>query len=179
MWYVIWTTTGKEEQCRHMIQRNCDSSTYERCVVAFVQRKKRENGAWVTKIEKFAPSYVFLKSHTIELFASELSKIIGFTMLLQNDNLFLPLYPQEEKLLERLLGDGDTIAESYGVKIGQTIQVTEGPLQGMEGMIKYIDRHKRLAVVEMELFDRKVEMKLALEVVTADVGKDKLETGSE
>ena len=169
MWYVIQTLTGKEEKCRQMIQRDCDSSTYERCVVAYVQRKKREKGAWVTKIEKFAPSYVFLKSHMIELFALELSKMIGFSVLLQNDNIYLPLFPQEEKLLEHLLGNGDTIAESYGVKVGQTIQVTAGPLQGMEGMIKYIDRHKRIAVVEMELFDRKVEMKLALEVVSADV----------
>ena len=41
----------------------------------------------------------------------------------------------------------------------------EGPLVGMEGMIKRIDRHKRMAVLEVELFNRISEVKVGLEIV--------------
>lgn len=165
MWYVIWTTTGKEEQCRQQILKSCDGATYKRCVIPMIQRRRRENGAWVLKTERFAPSYLFVESQTIEDFARELSRIVGFKKLLQNDNLFLPLHEREEELLSKLLGDGEVIAESVGVKVGQSVIITDGPMQGMEGMIKYIDRHKRMAVIEMDLFGRVLEMKLGLEVV--------------
>lgn len=172
MWYVIWTTTGKEEQCRYQIYRYCDPATFTRCVVPMIQRKKHEKGVWVTKTERFAPSYVFVESNTIMHFAMEISHIVGFRKLLQNDNLFLPLHPREEEIIAGLLGGGEIIGESIGYKEGQKVIVTDGPLLGMEGMIKYIDRHKRLAVLEMELFDRVIEMRLGLEVVKADEAKD-------
>lgn len=165
MWYVIWTITGKEEQCRQQILKNCDASTYDRCVIPLIQRKRREKGAWVMKTERFAPSYLFVESETIGAFAEELPRIAGFTKLLQNDNLFLPLHPREEELLTKLIGDGEIITESIGVKEGQQVTITQGPLQGLEGMIKHIDRHKRMAVLEMEIFGRIVEMKLGLEVL--------------
>ena len=43
--------------------------------------------------------------------------------------------------------------------------ITEGPLKGMEGMIKKIDRHRRTAAIEIEMFDRKVLMNVGLEIV--------------
>ena len=43
--------------------------------------------------------------------------------------------------------------------------ITEGPLKGMEGMIKKIDRHRRTAATEIEMFDRKVPINVRPEIV--------------
>lgn len=37
-------------------------------------------------------------------------------------------------------------------------------MQGLEGMIRKIDHHKRIAIIEVELFMRKVEVTIGLEI---------------
>ena len=165
MWYVVWTTTGKEEQCRVMIERKCDPNTYDRLVIPKNSIKKYVKGIWTTTETKLFPSYLFVKSEEIEAFAEELKKVTGFLQVLQNDEIFLPISPEEEKFLRRFLETEEVLPESYGVKEGDQVRILEGPLVGMEGLIKFIDRHKRMAVLEAELFGRKVEMKMGLEVV--------------
>ena len=46
-----------------------------------------------------------------------------------------------------------------------------GPLQGMEGAIRKIDRHKRIAVLSLDMFGRTVDMKVGLEII--EKNKDK------
>ena len=168
MWYVIWTTTGREEQCRVMIERKCDPETFERCVIPKNTIKKNVKGKWTTAEEKLFPSYLFVKSEGIEAFAEELKKVTGFLRVLQNDEIFLPLSEEEVKLLHRFLETEEVLPESYGVKEGDKVRILEGPLVGLEGLIKFIDRHKRIAFLEAEMFGRKVEMKMGLEVVGTD-----------
>ena len=168
MWYVIWTTTGKEEHCRVMIEKKCDPGTYERCVIPKNSIKKHVKGNWTTTEYKLFPSYLFVKSEKIEAFAQELKKVTGFLQVLQNDEIFLPLSPEEEKFLRKFLETEEVLPESYGVKEGDTVRILAGPLVGLEGLIKFIDRHKRMAVLETELFGRRVEMKMGLEVMSAE-----------
>ncbi|MFR3950420.1 MAG: hypothetical protein ACLTZM_27535 [Ruminococcus sp.] len=44
-------------------------------------------------------------------------------------------------------------------------RLSQGPLTGMEGSIRRIDRHKRIAHLEIEMFGRTVEMKVGLEII--------------
>ena len=53
--------------------------------------------------------------------------------------------PEEEKLLTALCGSKRNIEMSRGVICNGVMQVTEGPLKGMESRICKVDRHKRLA----------------------------------
>ena len=64
-----------------------------------------------------------------------------------------------------MTGDTTNVAMSVGVMEGDRIIVKEGPLVGMEGKIKKIDRHKRMAILEVELVNRVSEMKVGLEIV--------------
>jgi transcriptional antiterminator NusG len=66
---------------------------------------------------------------------------------------------------ERLFGQDFCIAGSVGFIEGDRIQVTSGALMGLEGQIKRINRHKREAVVEMEMMGAKRDVVLMLEVV--------------
>ena len=47
----------------------------------------------------------------------------------------------------------------------QGVRILSGPLMGMEGNIRRIDRHKRIAYLEIEMFGRTVEMKVGLEII--------------
>lgn len=44
-------------------------------------------------------------------------------------------------------------------------RILTGPLQGMEGYIRKINRHKRKAWVSIEMFGRSVDMEVGLEII--------------
>lgn len=55
---------------------------------------------------------------------------------------------------------------SKGIIEGERTIVLSGPLKGKEGYIKKIDRHKRKAWLEVELFGRIQNIQLGLEIVS-------------
>ena len=52
-----------------------------------------------------------------------------------------------------------------GVIEHSQVKVTSGPLQGKEGYIRKIDRHKRKAWLEIEMFGRAQNIQVGLEIV--------------
>lgn len=54
---------------------------------------------------------------------------------------------------------------SSGIIENDRVRILSGPLMGMEGNIRRIDRHKRIAYLEIEMFGRTVEMKVGLEII--------------
>ena len=82
---------------------------------------------------------------------------------------------EKERLYwERLFDTNFCVAGSVGFIEGDTIRVTSGPLVGMESRIKKIDRHRREAVVEVEVMGAVRELKVMLEVVEK-TGRNKRE----
>ena len=77
----------------------------------------------------------------------------------------MPLYPSEEAFLKRLMGQEKVVKFSKGFIEGERVVIQEGPMQGLEGLIRKIDRHKRTASIEVELFMRRVEVNVGLEIV--------------
>ena len=57
------------------------------------------------------------------------------------------------------------IEMSEGVIEGDQVRITKGPLRHHEGWIKKINRHKRLAYLEIEMFGRTLEAKVGLGIV--------------
>ena len=88
------------------------------------------------------------------------------TKLLRADRDILTLSPAEEELM-RKLGDEEHVTRmSYGIIEGDKITVTDGPLKGLEGLIRRIDRHKRQCIVETEMFGQRSKMTVGIEIVS-------------
>ena len=65
----------------------------------------------------------------------------------------IELLPEQESFLRGFLGEKQHLHMSRGhIREGQTY-ITEGPLRGKEKMIRKIDRHKRLARLELPVAD--------------------------
>ena len=65
----------------------------------------------------------------------------------------IELLPEPESFLRGFLGEKQHLHMSRGhIREGQTY-ITEGPLRGKEKMIRKIDRHKRLARLELPVAD--------------------------
>ena len=94
-----------------------------------------------------------------------LRKVIGLTKLLGTGQEIVPLTSDEQKWLLKIGGEGQKVEMSEGIINAGDLRIMEGPLAGMEKYIKRIDRHKRKAYLEVELFGRMVELQVGLEVV--------------
>ena len=58
---------------------------------------------------------------------------------------------------------------SVGIIENSVTKILSGPLKGKEGLIRKIDRHKRKAWLEVEMFGRKQEIQVGLEIVAKTV----------
>ncbi len=165
MWYVMQVRTGAEEKMKEQCLRTIDPNTLKMCFVPYYEEKKRYRGAWHTKRRVLFPGYVFAVSESIEELYKCLKKVAGMTKLLGTGEEIVPLKEEEVELLQRMGADKKPLEVSTGMIENGMVMITDGPLTGMEGCIKKIDRHKRKAWLEIDMFGRTTTMEAGLEIV--------------
>ena len=162
MWYVIWTSTGSENKTAKAVQ---EMSCQNRCFIPrrIVQMKKK--GEWIQTEKNMFPGYFFVDTDDIEELALQLQKVEGFSTVLTVNKKFYPLTGKDAELTEDLYNNKGIFDVSKGIIEGDEIVITSGPLKGQEGLIKRIDRHKRLAYLEFVMFDQVVKGAVGLEII--------------
>ena len=100
-----------------------------------------------------------------EKLVNGLRKVIGLTKLIGTGDEIVSLVQEEIDLLMKIGTDKQLVEMSSGIIENDRVQILAGPLMGMEGNICRIDRHKRTAYLEIEMFGRTVEMKVGLEII--------------
>ena len=164
MWYVMQVPTGQEgalkEKCEQMIHR----PVLEKCFVPYYDEMRKQHGIWSVVRRVLFPGYIFMITQQPKELKIALGKMQGWKNLLSTGDEIVPITSAEEKALEELMSQGHVIRASRGIIQDDKIIVTEGPLMGKEGLIRKIDRHKRLAYLEMELMGEKIQTRVSLEV---------------
>jgi transcriptional antiterminator NusG len=164
MWYVIWVETGKEHKIREILNRQIPADTYERIVIPEKCIRKKIKGEWQEVQTRLFPGYLFVIAEDITAFAAALKEVPEFTKMLKADEEIAPIYPHEEAVLKRLVDKKEIVGMSTGIIENDKVRILEGPLVGLEGIVKKINRHKRTAVLKMELFDRVMQVEVGLEI---------------
>lgn len=165
MWYVIQVRTGTEENIRIQCQKRIPESILTRCFIPYYEEKKRMRGEWVTLKKVLFPGYVFMVTDDLEELYLQLRDVTGLTRFLGTGDEIVPLTSEEEEFLRHMGGEEQVVRMSEGIIEGAQVHVTTGPLQGMEGYIRKIDRHKRKAYLEISMFGRIQSVQVGLEVV--------------
>ena len=121
-----------------------------------------------------------------------LKKVPNYTRILGDEEGFIPILPEEERLLKKLIArterekqkgkidwqisnsngkksdaepTDDLIGMSYGVIENDEVVVADGPLKGFEGRIVKIDRHKREVYLDIPFLGELRRIRLGLEIV--------------
>ena len=118
-------------------------------------------------IKDLYPDYVFIKSEMNQLEFNERFKgffksIDGFAQLLELEDVYV-LKTEEQVLMEKLFDNKDIIRHSIGNIVNSKLIVEKGPLVNLENKVIKIDRHKRLAILKSDFFNR---ITVPLEVVS-------------
>ncbi len=165
MWYAVQVRTGTEEEIKSQCLKVISSDVLEDCFIPHYESMKRYHGEWHKVKSILFPGYVFLISDDVKELYYRLKNVIGLTKILGTGDEIVPLYKEEIEFLESFGAKKESVKISKGIIEGEQVIVLEGPLKGYEGCIRKIDRHKRLAFLEIELMGRKVETQVGLEIV--------------
>ena len=165
MWYVIQVRTGMEEEIRQQCEKVIEKDILERCFIPYCEQMKRYHGEWHKERKILFPGYVFLVSDDEETLFFRLKNVIGLTKLIGTGTEIVPLEEEEIRFLRELGKEEQIVSMSEGFIKNDRVVVTKGPLKGNEGMIRKIDRHKRRAYLEVEMFGRKIETQVGVEIV--------------
>lgn len=169
-WYVIQTMSGKEDILIRYIEEYVDSSVVKECFIPKRERKKKIDGKWKVITEKLFRGYIFVVTgEPVGLFFA-LKQIPMLSKLLSDgEYTFEKLNNKEVDFISRIgSGRPDHISKISKVEFdeyseGDEVVYIEGDLKTFEGQIKRFDKHRRVAVVETELFGRKTEVYLEFE----------------
>lgn len=163
--YVVQTTSGNEKQLCNQIAKRIDNTVVNECFVPCSEIAKRYGGTWHRTERPLFPGYVFVDAADLEGFKHGLRSIEGLTKVLGYEEGPQPLNTDEIAWLHAVLGTDDHTAHmSEGVIEGDTITILSGPLMGRTSTIRKIDRHKRMALVEVQMFGRTMLVKMGLEI---------------
>ena len=187
-WTILFVKSKKEREICEYLKKNLRCDLY----LPFVPEKEayyKIKGVSFTQRELLFPGYVFIQT-SIE--ADEIAA--NFKMVLQNiaennnemrENIYKLLHytkdnrqnvvlrENEREYWQRLLGQDFCVKGSAGIVSDEKITITSGPMLGLEGKIKWINKHKREAAVETEIMGQLTEMKFMLEVMEENQKENK------
>lgn len=166
-WYVIQVRSGHEreiaDKCRFLIS----DDILEECFIPEYIVRKKFKGEWHNVRNVLFRGYVFLISDHIDELFNELKKIPDFTKLIgKKKETIYSLKDGEVEFLKTFGKDDHIVNMSVGFIEGDRIHITEGPLQGREGLIVKIDRHKRIAYISVNIFNEETTAKVGLEIIS-------------
>jgi transcriptional antiterminator NusG len=178
-WVVLFVKTGAEEKLLRMLKEKLNFKEYLPFLPA--RETPRRNKGVIYKERKILFSgYIFIQTEIeADLIAKKLNTILTkikeqnikghneiYSILYYGDNKNDVALKERERLAwERMFDNDFCIRGSVGFIDGENIRITSGVLLGMECKIKKINRHKREALVELEMMGAVREVKLMLEVV--------------
>lgn len=152
MWYVIHTMSGTEQKCVQQCRQYIDPADYVEMFVPQYISKKHFKQEWHDVERTLFPGYIFVDTDRIEPVLEGLKKVHQYTKILRDADAISPITEQEQKFLSDMMDERHIVQYSEGFLIGEKVCITSGPLKHYQGCIKTVDRHRRIAKLEIPVF---------------------------
>ena len=165
MWHVIRVDSGREDEALFFMKEILDLDNLGRAFIPKVVRKRKLKDVWHDRYYPFVPGYIFFETEEPLKLFFELKKVPKRTTILRIDDEMLRVEPAEEAFIKGFFSSEDVVEVSMAHKEGDRVVIDSGPLVGKEAIIKKINAHKRTAVISTEMFGRKLELSVGIEVL--------------
>ncbi len=167
MWYVVQTLKGKESKVLANILRDI-SKEPEDAFILESERMYRIKGKWIADRKPLFPGYLFVTTEDPTGFDYRLRKRYRPTKLLRMDGEIASLRPEEEEYFRLIGGKEHIVRHSEGYRKKDRVVITEGAFKDFKGEIKKLDRHRRMAKIEVPLLGRMTEVEIGLSIVRSE-----------
>jgi len=143
-WYVVHTKPRKESLAEANLQRQ-DFETY----LPWYRRVARNRGTWREIIEPLFPRYLFLRIDPNQQTVAPIRSTLGVTTLVTFGQRLAPV-PDEIIDAIRQNADAQTgvqLAPAHQFKRGDTVTITAGPFEGLQGLFDSSSGAQRVALL--------------------------------
>lgn len=162
MWYVIYTTAGLERKCMQQCQEYIDKTAYREMFIPLYKTKKHFKKEWHEVTKPLFPGYLFVDTDEIKPIMLGLKKFRQYTKVLKDGDLVSPVKEEEQEFLTLMMDKDHIVQYSEGFLIGDEVYITSGPLKKTRGWIRTIDRHRRIAKMDIPMFGRRTPVEVGL-----------------
>ena len=177
-WFVLHTLTGQENKAQRSIEARVKLERMEdyigRCVIPVEKVSEKKNGKKRTITKKFFPGYVLCELALYDeargidengrkaiyertwQFLRETPGVIGFI----GGDRPMPLKKQEVDaiLLDKPAGAPEVERPKINFSVEETVKITDGAFMGLTGQVSMVDPDKGKLKVEVNIFNRKVQV---------------------
>jgi transcriptional antiterminator NusG len=168
-WYSLFVITGEEENVANWLQFFFQG---EQLTTLIPKRKlvERRKGQNEQVLKKMFPGYVLVNTKMDYEVYYSIKKIPGLIRIVNSGGEKYTKISQEEiGYIYRLLGDGDVVDYSKIYIENSKVIVQSGPLRGMEGMIKSVDKRKNRVKIRIPFMGLEKEIDVGVEVLEGSV----------
>lgn len=177
-WFVLHTLTGQENKVQRSIDARVKIERMEdyigRCVIPTEKVSEKKNGKKRTLVKKFFPGYVLCELALYDeargvddngrkaiyertwQFLRETPGMIGFV----GSDRPMPLKKHEVDaiLLDKPNGAQDVERPKFNFSVEDTVKINDGAFMGLTGQVSMVDPDKGKLKVEVNIFNRKVQV---------------------
>lgn len=160
--YCLFCVTGKEQAVADALQ----SQLGLRALFPTKIKTERRGARWERKIKPLLPGYVFV--YATELMGSFYGYKHSLAVrLLHYADGTAELRGGDRRFADWVWMRGGEIEVSKAVRIGERVEIVEGPLKEMQGSITALDKRKRLAKVELNVIGSTQRIWLSFDYIEA------------
>lgn len=169
-WYALFVETGRE----HLVQQSLSVVLHHiehRCIVPSRRLPERRGGRTYSILKPLFPGYVLVKLNLDYATYRELRnthRVFGVLKMATDHGEYWSHIPEEEIApILQLIGDGEIVEHSRALIQNAKVMIVSGPLLGMEGTIRKIDKRKHRARIALAWMGVQHLIDVGLEVITA------------
>lgn len=164
-WYALFVETGKEDLTRKWLKFYFHDSELH----VFIPRRKvpeKRNGT-ITHITKLLfPGYVLVYTDLNIRIRNIINSIPTVIRIIGNGNEYSSINENEISYLLKLTNSSEIIDYSQVYYQDKKVKILSGPLCGMEGIVKKIDKHKKRAKVIIRFMESEKYVDLGIEILS-------------
>lgn len=158
-WYALYTAPGREQEAADLLKRAVDSSLWACCRIPRKVKVFRSGGALHLLEDVMFPGYLFIKTAEPKGLSDIMARSGKFPQFI-GDKKEMPAPVEESDLQFLQKVCGENLQQVMGVTkivLNETNRIVraEGVLNQFRDRIVKLNLHKRYAVVEVELFNRR------------------------
>ena len=162
-WYVIHTYSGYEDQVAEALKQRIESLDMEDKIFDVIVPKEKQieikNGRRRTVERKIFPGYIMVQMVVTEDSWFVVRNTPNVTGFVGTSTTPSPLSEEEVKSIQRRMGIEEPLY-NIDFKIGETVNITDGPFKGFDGLVNEIDEQKGKIKVLVSMFGRETPVEL-------------------
>jgi len=161
--YVIHTYSGYEDAVKKALEQRTESMNMQEYIFEIIVPKEKvvtvQGGKQKVVEKNLFPGYVL-----VDMIVTDASWFIvrntpNVTGFVGSGNTPVPVLPEEFGIIKRRMGSDDPVVD-IKLKVGDLVEIKEGPFSNYEGSISDVNPTKAKVTVMVSIFDRDTPVEL-------------------